>query len=603
VRGFFAGGFWGLVVGGVAVAGASLVNPPPKQPQPVVADEATPENTREINSDPDIKPGDGPAIEMPSDTAQAPETPGAETPVEAEALPEPIEEPASESRPAVDTAEAPAPAADAVTDDTADAEEVAAAEVDADSDTVPPTNVPASVGTEDDTVAPEISDESVSAPAEPAETQAPVTVTAVEEAPETPASPEPVLAETVEPDRLAATETAPANAPVVADTATLETPETLADSGADNATAEAPVEPAAQPAAPEVPEADQDVAQVNTPIQEPAVAAEAPEAEDAPDDTSEAPTVEAATDTVPLTPQAPLSPATPEAGESAPGTSDSVQTAQADAPPVVSVLPGGSTGVRVNRLTDNDEEEQPPQQSNDTDETAPATPELPDDAPAVQRYAAVAENPDELPELSVVLADDGSFDGGIAAVAGLPFPVSVMLSPSIPNVENRMAAYRAAGVEVGMLVNLPPAATASDVAIYFEAAMSSVPEAFAVLDATGDTQSDADVIRQTISVLSEDGHGLITVPRGLNTAPRVAAEAGVAAGVIFRDLDGDGQDARTIQRFMDQAAFRAGQTPGIMLLGRVRPDTISALTRWGAQSSRAEQVAVVPSSAILTSEN
>jgi hypothetical protein len=33
------------------------------------------------------------------------------------------------------------------------------------------------------------------------------------------------------------------------------------------------------------------------------------------------------------------------------------------------------------------------------------------------------------------------------------------------------------------------------------------------LTATGDTQSGADVIRQTIDVLSEQGHGLITVPR------------------------------------------------------------------------------------------
>ena len=57
-----------------------------------------------------------------------------------------------------------------------------------------------------------------------------------------------------------------------------------------------------------------------------------------------------------------------------------------------------------------------------------------------------------------------------------------------------------------------------------------------------------------------------------------------------------------IRRFVDQAAFRARQESGVILLGRVRPDTISALTLWG-NANRAGQVALAPVSAVLTGQN
>ena len=71
--------------------------------------------------------------------------------------------------------------------------------------------------------------------------------------------------------------------------------------------------------------------------------------------------------------------------------------------------------------------------------------------------------------------------------------------------------------------------------------------------------------------------------------------------VDVRDLDAEGQDARVIRRFLDQAAFRARQESGVVMLGRVRPDTISALILWGT-ANRAGQVALVPVSAVLRGE-
>jgi polysaccharide deacetylase 2 family uncharacterized protein YibQ len=67
---------------------------------------------------------------------------------------------------------------------------------------------------------------------------------------------------------------------------------------------------------------------------------------------------------------------------------------------------------------------------------------------------------------------------------------------------------------------------------------------------------------------------------------------------IFRDFDANGQDATVIRRFLDQAAFKARQVDQIVMVGRLRPATISALLLWGLQD-RASSVALAPISAVL----
>ena len=56
-----------------------------------------------------------------------------------------------------------------------------------------------------------------------------------------------------------------------------------------------------------------------------------------------------------------------------------------------------------------------------------------------------------------------------------------------------------------------------------------------------------------------------------------------------------------IRRFLDQAVFRAGRDGGVIMVGRLRPDTISALLLWGLQD-RAGRVALAPVSAVLTAQ-
>jgi polysaccharide deacetylase 2 family uncharacterized protein YibQ len=94
------------------------------------------------------------------------------------------------------------------------------------------------------------------------------------------------------------------------------------------------------------------------------------------------------------------------------------------------------------------------------------------------------------------------------------------------------------------------------------------------------------------------GYGLVMQDNGLNTVQKLAHREGVPSGVVFRDFDGAGQDPRAMRRFLDQAAFRAGQEGAVLMLGRLKPDTISALLMWGLQD-RASRVALMPTSASL----
>ena len=151
-----------------------------------------------------------------------------------------------------------------------------------------------------------------------------------------------------------------------------------------------------------------------------------------------------------------------------------------------------------------------------------------------------------------------------------------------------------------MLADLPAAATPQDAEVALEVWRDKLPEAVAILEGTGTgVQGNRALSDQVTDIAQGTGLGLITQANGLNTVQKLAVRAGVPSAVVFRDFDGAGQTPVVMRRFLDQAAFRAGQDGAVIMLGRVRPDTISALLLWGLQD-RAERVALAPVSAVLT---
>jgi len=393
-------------------------------------------------------------------------------------------------------------------------------------------------------------------------------------------------------------DTSPADVPTTAGVAgAMDAPEAVFDELELAATAEEPVLPNPQSVSPQVPVNESDLTVSTTPaaLPEPQVIAVAEGEAVAPptgDIAAPMPMTEEIVVALPEAiapqiispePELPLPPATP------PRLIGLPPLAEQAAPS----LPSGNGGVVVNRITAIKPEvpDEPLTVSEDEEVAANET--------ALSSYATPFENPDNDPLLAMILLDDGSMKDAAILLKKVPFPVTVVLDPTIPDVVARMRDYRVEGIELGVLSVLPTGAAPEDLAVAFEATFGALPETVLLLDmGDGGLQNDRAVTEQAMEGLASSGRGIVSVSQGLNAALRAAEKYAVPAAVIYRDLDGEGQDARVIRRFMDQAAFKARQESGVILLGRLRPDTISAMQLWGA-ANRLGQTTVAPVSAIL----
>lgn len=331
-------------------------------------------------------------------------------------------------------------------------------------------------------------------------------------------------------------------------------------------------------------------------------APERPVAEPAEEDTG-TPTVEVQDQVV--TPQLPAIEAPESAPDAAPGAAPAQpvadQTANAAPQNSSSTIDDIAANVTTGRLPSvTAEPEAAAPDENPQDITI-----LPDngDLPPLKRYAAAFENPDGKPLMSIVLIDDGSSPIGLDALKSFPYPLSFAVDTGWSGAGEAMKTYRDAGFEVLAMIDLPEGAAAHDTEVSMQAYLDRVPQAVAVMEGEGNgLQSSRAASEQVAKILRDSGHGAVMFPNGLNTAQKLIAREGVPSASVFRDFDAKGQDATVIRRFLDQAAFRAGQEEqGVIMVGRLRADTISALLLWGLQD-RASRVAVAPVSAVLSGE-
>jgi polysaccharide deacetylase 2 family uncharacterized protein YibQ len=218
--------------------------------------------------------------------------------------------------------------------------------------------------------------------------------------------------------------------------------------------------------------------------------------------------------------------------------------------------------------------------------------------PALLRNAVAFENPAGNPLLSVVLVNTGA-PLTAAQLEELPEAIAFGIEAGAVGAADASKYYRAAGREVVLIPSLPQGATPQDVEQALRVNFDTVSQAVAVMDVSGGSfQSDRAAVSQVVDVIAESGHGLITFPRGLNTAHQRATRAGVSTGLIFREMDGGGEDAAQIQRTLDRAAFRARQDEAVILVGRTDATTLIALIEW-VVGNRAESVTLAPISAAL----
>jgi hypothetical protein len=287
-----------------------------------------------------------------------------------------------------------------------------------------------------------------------------------------------------------------------------------------------------------------------------------------------------------------------------PPTSAGEEDTASEAPGEEPALPGrltvggrsfpGSDAVRVNRPG---AEEEPAREVAEEE----AVPEAAEAVPALRRFAAAWEAPAEgKPLMSLVLLDDGTTDP--EAVAALPWPVGVAIDPSREGAAERLAAYRAKGIEALVLAELPTAAQPVDVEVFLGAALDELPDTVAVLDLGQGGLGGSDATAQMgMSRVARDGRGLVLGNRGFRSGLELAGREGVPAAEVLRDLDGQGQDGAAIRRGLDDAVRRAGQEGRAVVVARATPDTLAALGEWSLEG-RAQEVTVAPVSAVLGAE-
>lgn len=294
----------------------------------------------------------------------------------------------------------------------------------------------------------------------------------------------------------------------------------------------------------------------------------------------------------------------PAAATLLPATNTAPEAPSAIASPVpASDIDAPTQPVRVNRLPTLDDDSQIPPQAT-APQPAPATDvDSPSGRTPFEVFATPLEGLPDKPRLAVVLMDDGvDLSGeiiGLAALRSFPYPVSFAIDALLPDATERMRAYRAAGFEVLATVDFPEGAKAQDAEVSLAAALETMPEVFAILEGAGTgVQTTREAADHVTAFLADSGHGFLAQNKGLNTVQKLAARSGVPSAVVFRDFDKLEQSPRTIRRFLDNAAFRAGREGDVVMLGRLRPDTLSALLLWGLED-RADRVALVPVSNIL----
>lgn len=243
----------------------------------------------------------------------------------------------------------------------------------------------------------------------------------------------------------------------------------------------------------------------------------------------------------------------------------------------------------------------PPRQDAPSDAAADLA--LSQELPPRERYARDFAGAAGKPMFAIMLADTGAVGVDRAELAALSLPLSIVIDPLSEGAAARAALWRAGGQEVVMAASgIPAGAKASDLEQSFQALAQALPEAVAVIDATGSSfQDNRPLSTMVVPILAAQGRGLVTFDRGLNAADQVARREGLAATRIFRRLDAEDEDTPLIRRYLDRAAFKAAQDGRVAVYGTLRPETVTAILEWAVEG-RSATVTLAPISALMTQE-
>lgn len=207
------------------------------------------------------------------------------------------------------------------------------------------------------------------------------------------------------------------------------------------------------------------------------------------------------------------------------------------------------------------------------------------------------------PLLAIVLTEpqEGRLDVA-AELQALDLPVTFAIDAGRPGAADRARVHRAAGREVAVSA-LPPVegATPQDIEIALAGARAAVPDAVGVVDGAAEGfAARRDALATLLPALAETGMGVVVPPGGLGTAVADARRLGVPAVALYRLLDGRGEGAEVVSRYLDRAVFEAARAGAVVVMGTASTETVEGIAQW-VRRGGADAVRAVPLSHVLES--
>ena len=130
----------------------------------------------------------------------------------------------------------------------------------------------------------------------------------------------------------------------------------------------------------------------------------------------------------------------------------------------------------------------------------------------------------------------------------------------------------------------PEGVKADDIEVVLLSAQENILVAVAVMDwRPGMVQEAEGITTPTSGFLQTNEHIWLLYETGLNTGPQYSTKVGVTAKTIYRALDDQKRDERTIRRYLDGPAFRDRQRSHSIVVARAISLRINALKIWNLQ--------------------
>lgn len=238
------------------------------------------------------------------------------------------------------------------------------------------------------------------------------------------------------------------------------------------------------------------------------------------------------------------------------------------------------------------------------EESLGPAPDLVEGDALVEHAIAFGGDPSR-PMMSIILIDEGGSSELRAGLTALTAPITFGITADIEGAGDVAEQYAGAGFELVAVLPqegnlaLTTDSETDEVTPTIARVLANVPNAATILDPIDSPlPQNRRLAGALLETLKRTGHGLLTHRgNGLNNVPIIADQEGVPSELIYRVID-EVPGSANIALALERAVLDASRGGSVIVVGRVRQETVTTLFSW-LLGSGAREVTIAPVSAIL----